>query len=125
MLIRYKKNHEKMAMGLLAFMPDEKDVRVLQETMKKYEEDENWHLYLWKEDEDIVGVIGCSIENDINVVVQHISVNPSHRNIGIGKKMLDEIFQQYNEKYDVCPNKYTEHFFEGRIQKEQNDETLD
>ena len=35
MLIRYKKNLEKIAMGLLSFMPDEKkDVKKLQQTIE-------------------------------------------------------------------------------------------
>ena len=76
MLIRYKKNQEKIAMGLLSFMPDDNDVKSLQETIKKYETDDDWHLYLWKYDDDIVGVIGVRIENGIKAVIQHISVNP-------------------------------------------------
>ncbi len=82
MLIRYKKNQEKIAMGLLSFMPDDNDVKSLQETIKKYETDDDWHLYLWKYDDDIVGVIGVRIENGIKAVIQHISVNPSFRNMG-------------------------------------------
>lgn len=111
MLIRYKKNQEKIAMGLLSFMPVEKDVKILQKTMKEYETNPNWHLYLWKEDDDIVGAIGLQIPDDINVVIQHISVNPSHRNIGIGKKMISRIKEMYGEKYDVCANELTQHFF--------------
>ncbi|PXW88704.1 hypothetical protein DFR56_103209 [Pseudogracilibacillus auburnensis] len=41
MLIRYKKNQEKIAMGLLSFMPVEKDVKLLQQTMKEYEDNQN------------------------------------------------------------------------------------
>lgn len=41
MLIRYKRSFEKIAMGLLSFMPGEKDVKQLQQTMKSYEMDEN------------------------------------------------------------------------------------
>lgn len=37
MLIRFKKSYEKIAMGLLSFMPTEKDVKTLQLTMKDYE----------------------------------------------------------------------------------------
>src|SRR5690625_5435319 len=89
MLIRCKKSQEKIAMGLLSFMPSEKDVKVLQQTMKEYESNPNWHLLLWKENDDIVGAIGLKIKNDINAVIQHISVNQSYRNMGIGRKMVD------------------------------------
>lgn|SRR5690625_3294131 len=112
MLIRYKQNQEKIAMGLLSFMPTEKDdVRMLQQTMRNYMEHANWHLYLWKEEDDIVGAIGFKIEDELSVVVQHISVNPSYRNMGIGRKMIDAVKEMYGEKYDICSNELTKDFF--------------
>lgn len=111
MLIRYKKNQEKIAMGLLSFMPEDNDVKSLQETIKKYETNEDWHLYLWKYDDDIVGAVGLKIEDDLNVIIQHISVNPSFRNMGIGRQMVIEIQKLYGEKYDVGGNEATERFF--------------
>src|SRR5699024_11793446 len=111
MLIRYK-NQEKIAMGLLSFMPVEKDVKMLQQTMKNYEEDPNWHLLLWKEDDDIVGAIGLRLEDDISAVIQHISVNPSYRNTGIGKNMIAEEKRQFDKKNDDCSNKILQEFFD-------------
>ena len=74
MLIRYKKNLEKIAMGLLSFMPEEKkDVKKLQQTIKEYETNADWHLYLWKE-EDVLGAIGIRIEEDNHVIIQHLTV---------------------------------------------------
>lgn len=125
MLIRYKKNHEKIAMGLLSFMPIERDVKLLQQTMKEYETNPDWHLYLWKEDEDIVGAIGLKIADDINVVIQHISVNPSHRNMGIGKRMIQAVQEMYGEKYDVCGNELTQRFFHKCSTELKNDEKSD
>ncbi|WP_099158413.1 GNAT family N-acetyltransferase [Virgibacillus ndiopensis] len=110
MLIRYKKNLEKIAMGLLSFMPEEKDVKKLQQTIKEYETNPDWHLYLWK-DEDILGAIGLRIEDGINAVIQHISVNPSHRNAGIGKKMVNEVNRLYNDKFAVCADDVTQQFY--------------
>lgn len=121
MLIRYKKNQEKIAMGLLSFMPVEKDVKLLQQTIKEYESNPDWHLYLWKEEDDIVGTIGLKIEDELNVVVQHISVNPSYRNVGIGTKMVEEIKKQYGDKYDVCPDEYTQQFFHKCTNKSEED----
>src|SRR5690625_4040226 len=112
MLIRYKKNHEKIAMGLLSFMPIEKDVKQLQQTIKEYNTNPNWHLYLWKEEDDIIGAIGLRVENELNVVIQHITVNPSYRNIGIGRKMVTHIIEKYGKRYDVCPDEATEQFFD-------------
>jgi len=121
MLIRYK-NQEKIEMGLLSFMPVEKDVKMLQQTMKNYEEDPNWHLLLWKEDDDIVGAIGLRLEDDISAVIQHISVNPSYRNTGIGKNMIAEVKRQYGKKYDVCADELVQEFFDKCSQQDENEE---
>lgn len=112
MLIRYKKSLEKIAMGLLSFMPEEKDVKKLQQTMKAYEDNANWQLYLWKE-EDVLGAIGIFVnDQDNKVMIQHITVNPSHRNSGIGSKMVQGIREQYQDNYQICANDLTENFLE-------------
>src|SRR5690625_3385578 len=110
MLIRYKKDLEKIAMGLLSFMPGQKDIKKLQETINQYGSRTDWHLYLWKED-DILGAIGIKIENDKHAIIQHITVNPSHRNQGIGKKMVNEIKNIYKEQYTIRADEATEQFF--------------
>lgn len=116
MLIRYKKDFEKIAMGLLSFMPEEKkDVKKLQLTMKEYEENSNWHLYLWRDD-DILGAIGIRIEEGVHVVIQHVTVNPSHRNMGIGKKMIDAIKKQFKDKYTIQADGFTEGFYKQCMQ---------
>lgn len=108
MLIRYKKTFEKIAMGLLSFMPDEKDLKILQQTMKQYECEENLQLFLWKEGEDIIGLMGISIDDD-SVKIQHISVNPSHRHQGIGKAMVKSLNEMFPDK-KLSANEKTESF---------------
>ncbi|RLL48160.1 N-acetyltransferase [Oceanobacillus piezotolerans] len=104
MLIRFKKNLEKIAMGLLSFMPDEKkDVKRLQFTIKEYEANPDWQLFLWKEDDDVLGAIGIRIEDNKDAIIQHISVNPSHRNQGLGKRMVNELKQQFLDQYNIYP----------------------
>jgi riboflavin biosynthesis RibT protein len=111
MLIRYKKTYEKIAMGLLSFMPSEKDLKKLQHTMKEYETEENWQLFLWKE-EDIIGLLGVLNRNDTNSLeILHISVNPSHRHQGIGKKMVKALKEMYAEK-EITANENTAAFIE-------------
>ncbi|MFD2640304.1 GNAT family N-acetyltransferase [Piscibacillus salipiscarius] len=109
MLIKYKKSFEKIAMGLLSFMPDEKEVKKLQSTIKEYEANDHWRLFLWKE-EDILGLIGVRIDDDQKMIVQHISVTPSHRNQGIGKKMVKALNDQFSNEYLICANEKTENF---------------
>ncbi|MCM2531769.1 GNAT family N-acetyltransferase [Neobacillus pocheonensis] len=122
MLIRYKKTFEKIAMGLLSFMPNEKDLKKLQLTMKEYETEEDWQLFLWKE-EDIIGLLGILYHNDGNILeIQHISVNPSHRYQGIGKRMVKSLKDMYPDK-KITSNENTAAFlgkcdvFDGHLLK--------
>ncbi|ENH97383.1 hypothetical protein J416_05193 [Gracilibacillus halophilus YIM-C55.5] len=113
MLIRFKKRFEKIAMGLLSFMPDEKEVKRLQHTIEEYKSNEHWQLFLWKVEEDVLGAIGVEKnEDNKSVTVQHISVNPSHRNMGIGKEMVNAVKDHYEPDYDVTPNQNTQRFLE-------------
>jgi len=88
-------------MGLLSFMPNEKEVKKLQATIKQYETEDGWQLFLWREEEDIVGLIGVVLaEQDSNsiVIIQHITVNPSFRRQGIGGKMVNQVKEMYDNK---------------------------
>lgn len=109
MLIRYKKNFEKIAMGLLSFMPTEKELKKLQLSMKQYENEENWQLFLWKE-EDIIGIVGVSFIDESNLEIHHICVNPSHRHQGIGKKMVRALKEMLPDK-TIIPTEQTAAFF--------------
>ncbi|MEW5551747.1 GNAT family N-acetyltransferase [Peribacillus frigoritolerans] len=109
MLIKYKKSYEKFAMGLLSFMPNEKEIKTLRNTMKNYETDENLQLFLWK-DEEITGLIGIEV-SPTHIEIQHISVNPSFRKQGIGKTMVKAIKEQYPDK-ELKANEFTESFLD-------------
>lgn len=108
MLIRYKKSFEKIAMGLLSFMPSEKDVKHLMETIHSYEEKDNWHLFLWKKDEEYIGIVGVVEENSV-AAVQHITVVPSYRGEGVAKKMLKELLNTGQFK-ELNPSETTKPF---------------
>lgn len=110
MLIRYKKQFEKIAMGLMSFMPGEKDIKKLQQSMKQYETAEGWQLFLWKE-EDITGLIGIVHTSDETAEIQHISVNPSHRCQGIGRAMIAGIRELFPDK-TIEANELTAPFLE-------------
>lgn len=121
MLIRFKNNQEKIAMGLLSFMPKERDVKNLQETMKAYTNDENCHLYLLKEANDFIGAIGVKVTDDTVATIEHISVNPSFRNKGYARKMIKQVCLMYKKDYKICSNKYTDEL----INKCVDDDYLD
>ncbi|MFF2176772.1 GNAT family N-acetyltransferase [Lysinibacillus sp. NPDC058147] len=91
MLIRYKKAFEKIAMGLLSFMPNEKDIKKLTETINSYENNDNWVLYLWKKNDEYVGIVGLVTDSNNIATIQHVSVVPSYRGEGVAKEMLQEV----------------------------------
>ncbi|MGA3601946.1 GNAT family N-acetyltransferase [Lysinibacillus agricola] len=91
MLIRYKKAFEKIAMGLLSFMPNEKDIKKLKETIHSYENDDNWVLYLWKKNDEYIGIVGLVTDSNNVATIQHVSVVPSYRGEGVAKEMLQEV----------------------------------
>ncbi|ANU09559.1 GCN5-like N-acetyltransferase [Planococcus antarcticus DSM 14505] len=88
MLTRYKRSNEKIAMGLLSFMPKERNFKQLKKTMELYNEQADWQLFLWKVGDSYVGAIGIHIEDAESFTVHHISVIPSFRREGIGHKMV-------------------------------------
>ncbi|WP_010301218.1 GNAT family N-acetyltransferase [Kurthia senegalensis] len=119
MLYRYKKSLEKIAMGLLSFMPEEKDLKVLQQTIRTYDCEDAWQLYLWKHEEDYIGLIGIEKKEE-QWIVRHITVDPSHRGEGIGRKMLETLSKEADcEK--LIPCQLVEPFYENvasKVEKE-------
>lgn len=90
MLITYKKSHEKIAMGLLSYMPDERSLKTLQRTLEKYEKEPDWQLFLWRQEGDFIGLIGIEVD-ELTFTVHHVSVNPSYQSEGIGHAMVEKI----------------------------------
>ncbi|MGI2328263.1 GNAT family N-acetyltransferase [Planococcus sp. YIM B11945] len=92
MLLRYKKSAEKIAMGMLAFMPEERDLKKLKQTMLLYQENPDWQLFLWKDEEDFIGLVGVEVGED-SFMVHHLALCPSFRGEGVGHKMIAKIQQ--------------------------------
>ena len=108
MLTKYKKAYKKIAMGLLSFMPGERELKTLQYTMQTYEDRPDWQLYLGKEGDYFVGLIGLEV-NDEYFIVRHASVNPSHRGEGFGHALLDQA-QQLMQSRDMRATEETKAF---------------
>jgi riboflavin biosynthesis RibT protein len=111
MLTRYRKMFKKIAMGLLSFMPNEKDLQKLLQTIQQYETEKECQLFLWKEGERIIGLIGFSLEGNHLIKIKHISVNPSHRGQGIGKKMVTALKALYPD-IPCIPDENTAAFYD-------------
>lgn len=97
-LITYNQTYEKIAMGLLSYISDLKNVDYLQLEMESYINKDNKKLFLWRDEEtdNIVAVIGLEI-GEMMILVRHLSVSPSYRNEGIVHEMLDKVQIYYPE----------------------------
>lgn len=97
MLTRYKKTHGKIAMGLLSLNPDEKDLPKLLATINDYESESDWQLFLWKEGERFIGLIGVVVNDDM-ILLNHLSVIPSYRGQGYGTRMVMALMEYFPDK---------------------------
>lgn len=93
MLTKYKKTYKKVAMGLLSLVAAKKGIKELQELILAYEEKPEQQLYLWKEGENITGLIGVEAR-DGQYIIMHLSVNPSHPGEETGYQIIDSLRQQ-------------------------------
>ena len=79
MLVKYRKDYEKVAMGLLSFIPDFKDLIHLQTEMQWYQSTEDHQLLLWRQgDGDFCGIIGIEVGSDF-ILLHHDSLSPEER----------------------------------------------
>lgn len=97
MLVKFKSDFDKIAMGLLSYIDDLKDTSRLKDEMDLYKNEENRELFLWKSEEtdDFCGVIGIELDDDL-IIVRHVSVNPSYRNEGVATTMIDAVAKRYD-----------------------------
>ncbi|WP_462409831.1 GNAT family N-acetyltransferase [Neobacillus sp. Marseille-QA0830] len=108
MLVKYKSTYRKIGMGLLSFFPEHRDLDRLLATMNEYETEPDRQLFLWKEQEGFIGLIGVKLEENL-VQVTHVCVNPSHRNQGFGKRIVRGIQELYPE-LPMIPDEATAEF---------------
>ena len=97
MLVKYKNDYEKIAMGLLSFIPDLKDVGHLKTELKMYTEDDSHALYLYKHHHDFVGVVGVELSADF-VLVRHLSFSPNFRDEATAFAALAELTKLFPDK---------------------------
>ncbi|ANZ61976.1 RibT protein [Secundilactobacillus paracollinoides] len=95
MLLKYRSDYEKVAMGLLSFVPTLKQIDRLQAELQWYQEGEHRQLLLWRDaNQDFSGILGIE-ERDDFVIVRLIALTPSNRNTGQINGILDELSDMY------------------------------
>lgn len=98
MILQYKKDFEKTAMGLLSYLPDFKSLENLQDEMKLNQANNEFQLYLYRNNEgNIIGVMGVQ-ETESFLVIRYISLAPGFRKTEIEKKFIKDLIDNNPDK---------------------------
>ncbi len=91
MLIEYRKDYEKIAMGLLSYLPDFKNLHNLREEIKLNESNNDFELYLFRNSEsNIIAVLGTQNDGDF-IIIRYLSLAPGFREEKYEGKILHEL----------------------------------
>ena len=98
MLIPYKKDYEKTAMGLLSYLTDYKNLKNLKDEMDLLNGDNEFGLYLYRNEyNNIVGVVGTQ-ETEHFIIVRYLSLAPGFRDEENQRKLLNELADAHAKK---------------------------
>ena len=107
MLIQYKKDYEKIAMGLLSYLSDFKNIENLKEEITLNQDENDFILYLYRNSQNnMVGVIGTQVSNQF-VIIRYLSLAPGFREISNERKIVDELKYEYPDKRITAVPEYT------------------
>ena len=98
MLVRYRKDYQKIALGLLSLVKDlRKDNRFMEEMDWALAND--WPIFLWKDMDDshFIGIVMIEI-GDCYVLVRRLSFTPSERTGYNIFSLLDGVHDHYPHK---------------------------
>ncbi|WP_086347494.1 GNAT family N-acetyltransferase [Candidatus Enterococcus clewellii] len=99
MLIPYRKEQQKIAVGLLSFHDKMEKYHSLLNEIDMYEQEERLTLFFWvpAQGENIQGLLGVEYITETQLILHDISLNPSYRGEGLGFQLLDELRDSYSE----------------------------
>lgn len=99
MLLKYRNDYEKVAMGLLSLVPALKKIDRLQAELQWYQESDERQLLLWKDDnEDFSGILGVEVRPRF-VIVRLIALMPAVRNVTQAENtILDQLSDMYPDQ---------------------------
>ena len=91
MLLKYRSDYQKIAMGILSLLPTFKDWDRLQRELTWYQAGDDRALYLWKDGhDDFAGVVGIELQGRY-AVVRLLSLMPDKQTPANTERMLDDL----------------------------------
>lgn len=124
MLVKYKQDYQKIALGLLSYTPDLKDFERLSAELQSYNSEDNLQLYLWKNHQgDFVGICGVELD-DTFILLRHLAFTPDYRNQESQFAVLDALAETYTDKRIMAPMSMSDLLtsWEQHHSQEQRDE---
>ncbi|KRM79176.1 hypothetical protein FC84_GL001343 [Lapidilactobacillus dextrinicus DSM 20335] len=124
MLVKYKQDYQKIALGLLSYTPDLKDFDRLSAELQSYNVEDNLQLYLWKNHQgDFVGICGVELDDNF-VLLRHLAFTPDYRNQESQFAVLDALADTYTDKRIMAPMSMSDLLtsWEQHHSQEQRDE---
>ncbi|MCI1975021.1 MAG: reductase [Limosilactobacillus sp.] len=98
MLVRYRKDYQKIAMGLLSFLPELRDYDQLADAIENSLA-KGYQIYLWKDTEDnhFIGIIIIEVGKEY-VLVRQLSFTPTERSGKNVYALLTAIYELHRDK---------------------------
>ncbi|GEO68395.1 hypothetical protein [Levilactobacillus acidifarinae] len=91
MLLKYRSDYQKIAMGLMSLLPSFKDWDRLQRELAWYQGGDDRTLFLWKDQyDDFAGVLGTERQSNY-VVVRLVGLMPDKQSTANVWQMLDQL----------------------------------
>ncbi len=72
----------------------DKSAEAIRRKVAEFRRNDNWYLYGWFENDEMLGICGLVIYSDY-VEIYNIAVDPNNRKHGVGKAMINAVQEKY------------------------------
>jgi len=76
-------------MDLMEYASGNKDENGLRTLLGRYQTDDRLALYVYLEDEQLIGLLGSEVSNGTGII-RHLAVKPHFRQMGYGRRMIED-----------------------------------
>ncbi|GEA92147.1 hypothetical protein PDA01_00400 [Pediococcus damnosus] len=95
MLVKYRDSFQKIAMGLLSFIPDLKDIDRINKELDWYASSDDRNLYLQKNEAgDFIGLVGVEKQGQY-LMIHHLAFIPQQQTEGNEQDIFNSLTNYY------------------------------
>jgi len=74
----------------------------IEQAVARYQQEDQLQLYGAVEEDEVIGIVGFTMDEDQNLILQHIAVRPENREQGYGRSIMLELIGLTNPKSIVA-----------------------